>query len=416
MAIIKPFKAIRPRKELTHLVASRSMDFYSKEELQKEISSNEYSYLQIIKPEEKEGSIKNNSTEHYKKCKQRYLNFKEKAILQEDEKESFYVYQQISGNYSSTGIIGLAAIDDYFNKTIKIHEQTLLNKEKALKDYLKVCDIHAEPIILAYQPQQKISQLIDETVRKEPEYNFTSVDGISHQLWIIDNEKNIATIVDAFKKMPALYIADGHHRSASSALLGTELRNEKKQYSGDEAFNYFLCIFFPFNQLKIYDYSKLAKDLSGMRTDIFLSKLGDCFNVTLKGKKPYVPNMQRHIGMYIEENWYELIPKDGLEIDSDPVNSLDASILYDYIIIPTLRIEDFRRDKRIAFTGGIKNITEIERRVNSGEMKIGFCLHPITIEQLTRIADMNKTMPPKSTWIEPKLRSGMLVYELNINS
>ncbi len=413
MAIIKPFKAIRPRKDLVHLVASRSMDFYSKEELQKEISSNEFSYLQIIKPEDKTGTIKNSSVEHYKKCKQRYLDFKEKNILQEDEKESFYVYQQISGNYSSTGIIGLASIDDYFNKTIKIHEQTLLNKEKALKDYLKICDIHAEPIILAYQPQQKIASLIAEIVHSEPEYNFTSVDGISHQLWIIDNEKNIATIVETFKKTPALYIADGHHRSASSALLGAELRDEKS-YKGNEPFNYFLCIFFPFNQLKIYDYSKLAKDLSGMRTDIFLSKLGDCFKITKKGKKAYVPSMQRHIGMYIEENWYELIPKEGLEIDSDPVNSLDASILYDYIIIPTLRIEDFRRDKRIAFTGGSNNIAEIEKRVNSGEMKIGFCLHPITIEQLTRIADMNKTMPPKSTWIEPKLRSGMVVYELNI--
>lgn len=414
MAIIKPFKGVRPQKELAHLVTSRSLDFYSKEDLQKEILANECSFLQVIKPEDS-SQVKNNSEEHYKKCKNRYLDFKSKRIFRQDEKESFYVYQQVNGSVSSTGIIGLASIDDYFNKVIKIHEQTLLNKEKALKDYLKVCDIHAEPVILAYQPQQKISQLIAETVRKEAEFNFTSEDKIMHRLWLIDDIVSIATIVNTFKQIPALYIADGHHRSASSALLGAELREEKKPYTGYEAFNYFLCIFFPFNQLKIYDYSKLAKDLNGMSTDTFITKLGDCFKVNMKGKKPYVPNMQRHVGMYVEGNWYELIPKQGLDIDSDPVHSLDASILYDYIIIPTLKIIDFRRDKRIAFTGGANAVTEIEKRVNSGMMKVGFCLHPITIEQLTRIADMNKTMPPKSTWIEPKLRSGMVIYELGIH-
>jgi uncharacterized protein (DUF1015 family) len=415
MATIKPFKAVRPPKEIVGLVASPSLDRFTPEEFQKEILSNEYSFLQVIKPEEKNGSIKNNSPEHYKKCKQRYLDFKKSNILQKDEKEAFYVYQQSSENYVSTGIIGLASIDDYFDKVIKIHEQTLLNKERALKNYLRLCDIHAEPVVLTYQPHLKISKIVAETVQKETEYEFLSSDGIKHKLWLINDANDIIEIINSFKQISALYIADGHHRSASSALLGNELREEKTNYSGNETFNYFLCIFFPFNQLKIYDYSKLIKDINGMSTEIFLTKLGDCFNVKLKGKKAYIPNMQRHIGMYIDGNWYELIPKPNLDIDSDPVHSLDASLLYDYIITTTLRVEDFRRDKRIAFTGGANNIKEIEKRVNSGEMKVGFCLYPITIEQLTRISAMNKTMPPKSTWIEPKLRSGMLIYELEIS-
>lgn len=415
MAIIKPFKGIRPAKELVDQVTSRSLDFYSKDELKATLLQNEYSFLHIIKPEEAGGITKNNSEEHYRKCKQRYLDFKNRNIFKQDAEESFYIYQQSKGNHLSTGIIGLASIDDYFNSIIKIHEQTLLNKEKALKDYLKICDIHAEPVILAYQPQQKIARLTDEIIRTPAEFNFTSSDGLTHKLWQINNKNHIDVIISSFKQLPALYIADGHHRSASSALLGAELRLQENEFTGKEAFNFFMCIFIPFNQLSIYDYSKLAKDLNGMSTDIFLTKLGDCFKVTCKGKKPYVPDMQRHMGMYVDGNWYELIPKSNLDVDSDPVHSLDASILYDYIIIPTLNIIDFRRDKRIAFTGGATNVSEIERNVNSGEMKIGFCLHPITIQQLTRIADMNKTMPPKSTWIEPKLRSGMLIYELEIN-
>lgn len=411
MTVIKPFKGIRPAKDKVHLVASRSVDGYKPAELSAKLAENPYTFLHIIKPKVGD-KIKPGSLEYLKRIKLNYEEFLKEEILINDEEAAFYVYTQIKEGISFTGIIGCASIDDYLTGVIKIHEQTLTNKEEKLKDYLKVCDFNAEPVCLTYPADPTIDFIISGQVHNEPIYDFTTTDKVRHKLWKITEETAVNGITERFKNIPHIYIADGHHRSASSALLGKERRIQKPDFTGDEPFNYFLGIFFPDDQLKIYDFNRVVKDLNGLSAEEFLEKLSSRFSIEQK-KEVYRPEQLHNFSMYLDGSWYSLNLKEGSLDAEDPVATLDASILSEYILSPILDIHDLKTDNRIGFVAGIKGMKELQDQVDSGKMKVAFGLYPVSMEQLKKIADSGSIMPPKSTWIEPKLRSALVIYSLS---
>lgn len=414
MAIVKPFKGIRPSKDKVHLVASRSVDTYKPSELNAKLAENPYSFLHIIKPKFiQEQKVNANSPEYLKKIKANYDRFIKEGIFENDNEQSFYVYRQEKDGNTYTGIIGCASIDDYFNGVIKIHEQTLTKKEEKLRDYLEVCDFNAEPVCLTYPADAVIDQTVDSIIKGEPVFDFTTTDRVRHKLWKVDDEQRVKFISDRFKKIPAVYIADGHHRSASSALLGKKKREQKPDYTGDEPFNYFMAIFFPEHQLKIFDFNRVVKDLNGLREPEFIGKLEEKFVVEEKGPEPYKPQQLHNLSMYLEGRWYSLTAKPGTYIKNDPVESLDVSILSKHVLGPVLGIYDLKTDKRIGFVPGVKGMEELKAQVDSGKAKVAFGLYPVTMDQLKAISDTGNIMPPKSTWVEPKLRSGLVVFGLN---
>lgn len=413
MAVILPFKGIRPVKDKVHLVASRSVDGYDASELHSKLASNPYSFLHVISPDFSEGKkTKPGSLERLKKVKAKYQKFVDEQILVKDTVPAYYVYQQHKDNFVYTGIIACTSIDDYINGTIKIHEQTITEREEKLMHYLEVCDFNAEPVLFSYPNDSRIDELTSATIVKEPIYDFTTTDRVRHKLWMITDPATVTDIRDRFATIPAVYIADGHHRSASSALLGKARRAEKGSYTGKEAFNYYLGIFFPESQLKIFDFNRVVKDLNGLNTQSFLEKLQQHFTVTPKGHELYKPVQKHNFSMYIEDNWYSLDPKKELIHNEEPVGSLDASILSEYILSPILNIHDLKTDKRIGFVSGIKGMKELKNQVDHWNFKVAFGLYPVEMEQLKHIADTNNIMPPKTTWVEPKMRSGLVIYGL----
>jgi uncharacterized protein (DUF1015 family) len=415
MAIIKPFKGIRPAPDKVHLVASRPVETYDPSLLQAKLRENPYTFLHVIKPEfDINKKSKPGSLDLLKKIKSKFEKFRENKYFIQDKKEVLYIYSQEHNGITNTGIIGCAGVQDYLDGTIKIHEQTLSNKEETLKNYLEVCDFNAEPVCLTYPADKKIDKIVERFTKKEkPIYDFTTTNQKRHKLWVIDSKSKVKRIVEQFEKIPALYIADGHHRSASSTLLAKAKRQEMKKFSGEEPFNFFMSIYFPEHELEIYDYNRVVTDFGDLSLTEFLNKLKTSFEVELLDTDLFKPTKFHEFSLYTDGKWYKLTSKPGTFDEKDPVSSLDADILSENLFGPILGINDLRTDKRIGFISGILGPKEIKSRVDSGKMKAGFGLFPVTMEQLKAVADAGKSMPPKSTWIEPKLRNGLTVYSLS---
>lgn len=414
MAVVKPFKAILPTKDKVHLVASRSVDSYNTFELRYKLQTNPFSFLRIIKPEYNDSKkSKPNSPELLKKIKEKFSEFQAAGIFESNTQEAFYIYQQIKENHSYTGIIGLSSIDDYFNGEIKIHEQTITDREEKLMHYLEVCDFNAEPVLICHPENKKINQSIAAAKKAEPLYDFTTTDKVRHKLWQLSDTALIDQIQKGFLELGAIYIADGHHRSASSSLLGKYRRLQNPNYTGKEPFNYFLCAYFSESQLHIYDFNRVVSDLNDLYEIDFLLKIREKFDVVEKGDSVYKPTELHNMSMYLGGKWYSLTLKKAFINDSDPVGVLDAALLSEHILSPVLGIHDLKTDKRVVFVNGTKGMEELKSHVDGGKMKVAFGLFPVVMDQLKRIADNHCIMPPKSTYIEPKLRSGMLVYSLS---
>ena len=412
MAKVIPFRAIRPENDKVHLVASRSVDGYNPAELREKLAGNPYSFLHVINPDFEDGiKTKPGSIERLTKVKKYFKKFVREKIFLRDESPCYYLYRQIKEGNEFIGIIACTSIDDYINGVIKIHEQTLTAREEKLKDYLDVCEFNAEPVLFCYPNDEVIDELSDEISSSRADYDFTTTDKIRHTVWIVSG-KTVKKIKERFAAIPNIYIADGHHRSASATLLGKLRRSTRKGYTGEEAFNYYLGVFFPENQLKIYDYNRVVKDLNGLSVNELIYNLKTNFIITEIQGNDYKPLQQHEFSMYADNKWYSLKVKDNIYNPADPIDSLDAAILTKYILSPILDIHDLKTDKRIGFIPGVRGSNELKKQVDEGRAAIAFGLFPVTMERLKWIADTNNIMPPKSTWVEPKMRSGLLIYSL----
>lgn len=413
MAKVIPFKAIRPENDKVHLVASRSVDGYNPSELKDKLTQNPFSFLHVINPDFEDGArTKPGSKERLQKVKKRFTNFLNAKVFLRDEIACYYLYRQVKNDNVFTGIIGCTSIDDYLSGVIKIHEQTLTQREEKLKDYLEVCEFNAEPVLFCYPDDEKINALTEDVMTYRADYDFTTTDKVRHTLWVINKVKSVKLILDRFAKIPSIYIADGHHRSASAALLGKLRRSRDANYTGDEAYNYYLGVFFPESQLRIYDYNRVIKDLNGLSVEEFKIQVAKSFVIKEVNETIFKPLQKHEFSMYLDKKWYSLKAKDGVYRADSPVGSLDASILTEHVLAPVLNIHDLKTDKRISFVPGIKGAEALKAVVDDGKFAVAFGLYPVTMEHLKWIADTNNIMPPKSTWVEPKMRSGLVIYSL----
>ena len=414
MATIIPFKGIRPTRDKVALVASRSVDNYAKNDLNEKLRSNPFTFLHVIHPDFKDGRrTKPGSPERLRKVRAQYDAFREEGIFHRDETPCYYVYRQEKLGNTFTGIIACTSIDDYTKGVIKIHEQTRTDREKKLTEYLEVCQFNAEPVLFCYPDHEAIEKIIAKKTEEREEYDFTTTDRVHHRLWVISDAKEVAAIRKHFDSIPAVYIADGHHRSASSALLGESMRAKTKDFTGNEPWNFYLGVFFPETQLKIFDFNRVVKDLNGLTTEEFLQKLSADFKVIAHGEKLYRPDKKHVFSMYIDGVWYELQLKLRDDKNASPVDTLDAYILTQRILSPLLGIHDLKTDPRIGFVSGIKGAEELKNQVDNWKFKVAFGLYPVQMDELKHIADTGSIMPPKTTWVEPKMRSGLVIYSLN---
>jgi len=415
MSILKPFKAVRPTADKVKDVACRPYDVLNTEEALAESAGNPVSFYHVIKPEINFPSDFDHYDEAvYKKGRENYEILKDNGILVKDDSERFYIYQLIMDGHKQTGIVGCCAIDDYFNNVIKKHELTRPDKEEDRKNHVRYGKINAEPVFFSYPHVNEIDAIVDRVKSESsPVYDITTVDGIQHTLWLVNSDSDNASIEQLFdNKVPSIYVADGHHRTAAGALVGKEFRDAANGTADNGArYNYFMAVVFPDNQLKIIDYNRVVKDLNGLSETDLLSKLEQSFSVE-KMDGQFKPNALHTIGMYLSGSWYKLSAKDNTYDDNDPVGVLDVTILSKQVLEPLFNIVDLRTDKRIDFVGGIRGLGELEKRVNSGEMKVAFAMYPVSMQQLINISDADLIMPPKVTWFEPKLRSGMFIHEL----
>jgi len=414
MATIKPFKGIRPPKNLVEKVASRPYDVLNSDEARSEAQGNPYSLYHIIKPEI---DFPQGTDEHdeivYLKAAENFAKFRKQGWLVQDEDEKFYVYAQTMNGKTQYGLVVCASVEDYMNGNIKKHELTRKDKEEDRMKHVRVNNANIEPVFFAYPNNEELDAIVAKITSQTPEYDFVAeFDGFGHTFWIIDDKKIIEQIVKIFAKIPYLYIADGHHRSAAAALVGDEKRRNNPEHCGDEEYNYFMAVCFPDNQLTIIDYNRLVKDLNGLSDNEFLEKLSTNFDVELKGKEIYKPEKLHDFAMYLSGNWYRLTAKPFTYNDNDPIGVLDVTISSNLILDEILGIKDLRTDKRIDFVGGIRGLGELKKRVDSGEMRLALALFPVSMKQLIDIADTGNIMPPKTTWFEPKLRSGLVIHEL----
>ncbi|HOF07037.1 MAG TPA: DUF1015 family protein, partial [Bacteroidales bacterium] len=414
MAIFRPFKALRPPKNIADKVAAKPYDVINTQEARKEAEGNPYSLLHITRSEI---DLPVGTDEHdprvYEKAKENFLKFIENKWLIPDNEAYFYIYAQTMWGKTQYGIVGCASIDDYFNNVIKKHELTRKDKEEDRMKHVRVTNANVEPVFFAYKSLPELDNLILSYAKEhEPIYDFTANDGVGHHFWVINEKEINEKIQKLFAEMPALYVADGHHRTAAAALVGKEKREQHPNYTGDEEFNYFMAVAFPDNQLTIIDYNRVVKDLNGLSKDEFLQKLSEFFDIENKGTEEYKPNKLHNFSMYLGGNWYSLTAKKGTYNDNDPIGVLDVTILSDLVLNNLLGIKDLRTDKRIDFVGGIRGLGELKRRVDSGEMTVAFALYPVSMKQLMDIADSGNIMPPKTTWFEPKLRSGLSIHLL----
>lgn len=368
--------------------------------------------MHVIHPDfNDENKSRSGSDERLQKIKTKFHQFISERFLIQDPQPCYYVYQQHKGGKNYTGIMGCSSIDDYFNGTIKIHEQTITEREEKLKHYLDICEFNAEPVLFSYPDDATIHEITSKIIQTKPDHDFKTDDNVNHTLWVIRDIDTLSKIQDRFSKIKNIYIADGHHRSASSALLGKLRRKQHPNYTGKEPFNFYLGIFFPETELKIFDYNRLVKGMDHLSATEFIAKVSEKFIVTEKGKDIYKPIKKGNFSMYLEGNWYSLNAKKEI-LHPDPLEDLDAAILSEHILSPILHIHDLRKNKRIRFVSGIKGMLELKDQVDDHGFDLAFGLYPVKMEQLKYIADHNKTMPPKSTWIEPKMRSGLVIYSL----
>ncbi len=415
MAIVKPFKGLRPPKNLVEKIESRPYDVLDSEEARKEAGNNEMSLYHIIKPEI---NFPEGTSEYdprvYESAAQQFALFQKNGWLIQDNKENYYLYAQTMNGKTQYGLVVCAAVKDYLNGVIKKHELTRKDKEEDRMKHVRICNANMEPVFFAYPDNPALASIIDRYAAGKPEYDFIApIDGFRHQFWVITDETDIKNITEAFSKIPSLYIADGHHRSAAAALVGAEKAKNNPATTGKEEYNYFMAVCFPASQLTILDYNRVVKDLNGMTPEQFLTALGKNFVVTDMGTEIYKPQQLHEFSMYLGGHWYKLNAKDGTYNNQDPIGVLDVDISSRLILNELLGIKDLRTDKRIDFVGGLRGLNELKRRVDSGEMKMALALYPVTMQQIMDIADSGKIMPPKATWFEPKLRSGLVIHKLD---
>lgn len=415
MAKIKPFKGLRPPRELVEQIESRPYDVLNSEEARAEAGDNEKSLYHIIKPEiDFEPGTSEYDPRVYEKAAENFKKFQEKGWLKQDKDDHYYIYAQTMNGKTQYGLVVGAYVDDYLNGVIKKHELTRRDKEEDRMKHVRVCDANIEPVFFAYPDNSVLNDLINRYASTEPVYDFVApIDGFRHQFWIISDKADIETITKEFSKMPSLYIADGHHRSAAAALVGAEKAKQNPHHTGNEEYNYFMAVCFQASQLTILDYNRVVKDLNGMTTEQFLDALKKNFVVDDRGTEIFKPTKLHEFSLYLDGHWYSLEAKPGTFDDKDPIGVLDVDISSRLILDELLDIKDLRSSKRIDFVGGLRGLGELKRRVDSGEMKAALALYPVTMKQIMDIADSGKIMPPKATWFEPKLRSGLIIHKLN---
>jgi len=414
MPVIKPFKAFRPEPELVTKVASPPYDVLNSEEARQLVKDNPYSFLHVNKAEiDLDSSIDHYDQRVYEKASENLDRLIGEKVYLEDEQEKIYIYRQIMKGRAQTGLVVCVSIDDYFKGKIKKHENTREDKEKDRINHIDFTDANTGPVFLTYKAKDEIKQIINSWTKEEnPVYDFTSEDGITHTCWVIDDESTIQQLIEAFARIDYLYIADGHHRAAAATKVGLKRREQLKDHTGKEEFNYFLSVLFPHDELYIMDYNRVVADLAGNSEEKFIQKISEKFTIEeYSGEGPYRPEARHTFGMYLNNYWYKLTAKPGTFDEDDAVDSLDVSILQNNLLTPILGIEDPRTDQRIEFVGGIRGLEELEKRVKAG-MKAAFSLYPTSIEELMKVANVEKLMPPKSTWFEPKLRSGIFIHKL----
>ncbi|MCI5709621.1 MAG: DUF1015 domain-containing protein [Prevotella sp.] len=415
MATIKPFKGLRPPQNLVERVESRPYDVLNSEEARAEAGDNEMSLYHIIKPEiDFEPGTSEYDPRVYQRAADNFKKFQDKGWLVQDDKEQYYIYAQTMNGKTQYGLVVGAYVEDYLNGVIKKHELTRRDKEEDRMKHVRVCNANIEPVFFAYPDNSVLNDLINRYAATTPVYDFIApIDGFRHQFWIVADDNDIATVTAEFAKMPALYIADGHHRSAAAALVGAEKAKQNPHHTGKEEYNYFMAVCFQASQLTILDYNRVVKDLNGMSAEAFLQALEKNFTVECKGSDEYKPQHLHEFSLYLDGQWYSLEAKEGTYDNNDPIGVLDVDISSRLILDQLLGIKDLRSDKRIDFVGGLRGLGELKRRVDSGEMRMALALYPVTMKQIMDIADSGKIMPPKATWFEPKLRSGLIIHKLS---
>lgn len=414
MVVVRPFQAIRPREDVADKVAALPYDVMNSKEAREMVKGNPFSFLHIDKAEiDLDESVDIYDEEVYQKALENLKRFIREGILKKEDQKAFYIYKLTMGDQEQTGLVALTSIDDYMENRIKKHEFTRAEKEVDRIRHVDTTNAHTGPIFQTYVHRAAITE-ITEAWKKDhaPVYDFVAEDGIGHAVWVLDDADLMKRLAEEFEAVEAIYIADGHHRAASAVKVGLKRREENPEHTGDEEFNYFLSVIFPDNELKIFDYNRVVKDLNGMGEDVFLDRIAASFTVIpYFGEGPYRPEFRHSFGMYLDGKWYKLVAKEAVIFEEDPLRRLDVAILQEALLEPVLGIEDPRTNKRIDFVGGIRGLEELERRV-SEDMKVAFSMYPTTIEELIAIADADMVMPPKSTWFEPKLRSGLFIHEL----
>ena len=414
MAKVKPFRGLRPPKQFVEQVASKPYDVLSSEEARAEAEGNEKSLYHIIKPEiDFEPGTGEHEQKVYDKAVENFQKFQREGWLVQDEKEQYYLYAQTMDGRTQYGLVVGASVDDYLTGKIKKHELTRKEKEVDRIHHIEINNANIEPVFLSFPTNEVLERVIAQTAKTQPEYDFVSEDGIGHTLWCISDDAVINEITEAFAKIPYLYIADGHHRTAAAAHVGEEKAKADPNHTGKEEYNYLLAVCFPESHLKVMDYNRVVKDLNGLTDEEFLQKVGEKFVVEDKGTEIYRPAALHNFSLYLGGKWYSLTAKEGTYDDNDPIGVLDVKISSDYILRDILNIVDLRTDKRIDFVGGIRGLGELKDRVDSGEMKMALALYPVTMRQIIDIADSGNIMPPKATWFEPKLRSGLIIHKLD---
>ncbi|MDF2608790.1 MAG: hypothetical protein K0R92_264 [Lachnospiraceae bacterium] len=413
MAQVKPFQCIRPNRQVAGRVAALPYDVYNREEAKAEVAKEPLSFLKIDRAETQfDDSVDTYDAKVYLKAKEILETMISDGTFIHDTQESYYIYELIMDGRSQTGMVACASIDDYVNNVIKKHENTREDKELDRIRHVDTTDAQTGPIFLAYRSNETIHQIVNEAKKAEKLYGFTAPDGVIHNVWQINNPEQVNAIKNAFTGIQSIYIADGHHRAASAVKVGLKRREANTDYNGTEEFNYFLSVLFPEDELMIMPYNRVIKDLNGYRLEEFLTKIADNFDVHVMGQTAYAPEQKGSFGMYVGKEWYQLNAKEAIKNNADPVKALDVSILQDYLLNSVLGIGDPRTDKRIDFIGGIRGLKELEKRVHE-DMTVAFSMYPTSITELFAVSDAGQLMPPKSTWFEPKLRSGLFIHKLS---
>ena len=413
MAKIKPFKGLRPPKDLVTKVVARPYDVLNSAEARAEAAGNEMSLYRITRPEiDFAPDIDEHDECVYERAASNFKLFQDKGWLIQDKEDRYYIYAQTMGDHKQYGLVVATNVDDYMQGHIKKHELTRRDKEEDRMKHVRATNANIEPVFLAYPDNRILDDIVSKETAKAPEYDFVSNDGFGHTFWVIDDAETIKLITKTFESIPNLYIADGHHRTAAAALVGHEMAQNSPKHTGTEEYNYFLAVCFPESHLKIIDYNRVVKDLNGLTPESFIERLSEHFDIEAKGQEPYKPQRIHNFSIYLDNKWYSITAKKDTYDDNDPIEGLDVTISSKYILKDILGIGDLRSDKRIDFVGGIRGLSELEKRVDSGEMSIAIALYPVTMQQLIKIADTGNILPPKTTWFEPKLRSGLVIHKL----